>query len=85
MRPPCSWTKALDGADFSRSGRFPRHRANRRSVRRVPRPGVLHLPISAGLVGFGEIAADAIEIAKVLFFLFAASFVIRLCIGRGAA
>jgi uncharacterized membrane protein YtjA (UPF0391 family) len=45
----------------------------------------LHLAILAGLVGFGEIAADAVEIAKVLFFLFPALLVIRLCRGGRAA
>lgn len=48
----------------------------------VPRPWVfLHLAIISGLVGFGEIAAAAVGIAKVLFFVFAALFVFRLMSG----
>jgi uncharacterized membrane protein YtjA (UPF0391 family) len=52
----------------------------------LPRPWVfLHLAIIAALMGFGEIAADVVGIAKVLFFIFAALFVIRLLVGRRPA
>ena len=45
----------------------------------MPRPWVFcHLAIMAGLVGFGDIAAAAVSIAKVLCFLFVALFVVRL-------
>jgi uncharacterized membrane protein YtjA (UPF0391 family) len=45
----------------------------------------LHLAIIAGLVGFGEIAAAAVDVAKALFFIFAALFVFRLLTGRRPA
>jgi uncharacterized membrane protein YtjA (UPF0391 family) len=55
-------------------------------VTAVPRPWVfLHLAIMAALVGFGEIAAAAVDIAKILFFVFAALFVIRLYMGSRSA
>ena len=52
----------------------------------MPRPWVfLHSAIIAALVGFGEFAAAAVPIAKVLLFVFAALFVVRLLIGRRPA
>lgn len=45
----------------------------------------LIVAIIAGIFGFGNIAAGATEIAKILFFLFLVLFVIALIFGRGKA
>jgi uncharacterized membrane protein YtjA (UPF0391 family) len=41
----------------------------------------LVIAIAAGLFGFGGIAAGAVEIAKVLFFIFLLMFVVTVVVG----
>lgn len=47
--------------------------------------GLLVLALIAAFFGFGGIAGAAAGVAKILFFLFVAGFVIALIFGAGAA